>query len=360
MVMDDTSANAEEQNLWNDLPSGRVLLVEPDEDIARMLEVRLAREGHDVVLARTGQEALRVVLTQDLDIALIDRKLQDLGALDLMRQLQDQFAPFETILMTVDPTVELFVEGLDAGAFDMVIKPFANLKLVTCKVDKAVAKVQAERDRNELAKMLHQQTSGISNAPASTPAEEEPMITAIDLNGMSGVDPLTGLPNKQAADERFRVETARALRYDRPLCVALASIDDLDAVVGNFGHDVADGVIRGIVQIFSGLVRDVDFIARRQGGEFFFLFPETTKDSGYVVIDRIRQKLIQTSFSNFLGDDATGEGFRISASFGLAGLPADTMNAEILRTAAESALSRAKVSGGDQVVRYEASMTRRP
>lgn len=358
MVTDDTSASAEEQNLWNDLPSGRVLLVEPDEDIARMLEVRLAREGHDVVVARTGQEALRVVLTHDLDIALVDRKLQDVAALELMKQLQDQFAPFETILMTVDPTVELFVEGLEAGAFDMVIKPFANLKLVTCKVDKAVAKVQAERDRNELARMLHQQTSGISAPPTPT-AEEEPMLGAIDLNGMSGVDPLTGLPNKQAADERFRTETARALRYDRPLCVALASIDDLDAVVGNFGHDVADGVIRGIVQIFSGLVRDVDFIARRQGGEFFFLFPETTKDSGYVVIDRIRQKLIQTSFSNFLGDDATGEGFRISASFGLAGLPADTMNAEILRSAAESALSRAKASGGDQVVRYEASMTRR-
>ena len=125
------------------------------------------------------------------------------------------------------------------------------------------------------------------------------------------------------------------------------------------GHDVADGVIRGIVQLFSGLVRDVDFIARRQGGEFFFLFPETSKDSGYVVIDRIRQKLIQTSFSDFLGPEANSGAFRMTASFGLAGLPTDTMNAELLRSAAESALHRAKAAGGDQVVSYDLSMARR-
>lgn len=346
----------EDLPLWTDLPSGRVLLVEPDEDIARMLEVRLARDGHEVVLARTGQEALRLVLAEDVDIALVDRKLTDVPALELMDQLAQQFAPFETIMMTVDPTVELFVEALEAGAFDMVVKPFANLKLVTAKVDKAVAKVQAERDRNELAKMLHQQTKGGSSVPAS---EEEPLPSAIDLDGMSGVDPLTGLPNRKAAEDRFRTETARALRYERPLCIALASVDDLATVVEQHGHDIADGVIRGIVQLFTGLVRDVDFIARRQGGEFFFLFPETSKESGYVVVDRIRTKLIQTSFSDFLGDAAKGTGFRMTASFGLAGLPTDTMNAELLRGAAESALARAKSAGGDQVVSYDPSMSRR-
>lgn len=349
--------DGEDLDLWNDLPSGRVLLVEPDEDIARMLEVRLARDGHEVVLARTGQEALRLVLAEDVDIALVDRKLQDVPALEVMSQLSQQFAPFETIMMTVDPTVELFVEALEAGAFDMVVKPFANLKLVTAKVDKAVAKVQAERDRNELAKMLHQQTKGSEGAEAK--AEEEPLPSAIDLDGMSGVDPLTGLPNRKAADDRFRTETARALRYERPLCIALASIDDLDHVVEQHGHDVADGVIRGIVQLFSGLVRDVDFIARRQGGEFFFLFPETSKDSGFVVIDRIRTKLIQTSFSDHLGEAATASGFRLTASFGLAGLPTDTMNAELLRGAAEAALARGKSAGGDHVVSYDASMSRR-
>lgn len=347
---------ADELSLWNDRPSGRVLLVEPDEDIARMLEVRLARDGHEVVLARTGQEALRMTLTEDLDVALVDRKLQDIDALELMRQLQQQFAPFETILMTVDPTVELFVEALEAGAFDMVVKPFSNLKLVTAKVDKAVGKVQAERDRNELARMLHQQTQGGQPLPTQ---EEEPLPTNIDLDGMSGVDPLTGLPNRRASEERFRTETARALRYDRPLCVALASIDGLDAVVERFGHDVADGVIRGIVQLFSGLVRDVDFIARRQGGEFFFLFPETSKESGFVVVDRIRTKLIQTSFSDFLDEDDRDSAFQLTASFGLAGLPTDTMNADLLHSAAEAALARAKATGGDQVVAYDPSMSRR-
>lgn len=341
---------------WSSRAGGRLLLVETDADTARMLEVRLAREGHDVVVARTGQEALRQTLAETFDVALVDRGLPDMAADDLMGQLRAQFTPFETLLTTREPTVEIFEDALRKGAFDLLVKPFASLELVAAKVAQATAKVRAERERDELARMLQQQTTG---APSLPPAEEEPLPALIDLDGMSGVDPLTGLPNKRAAEERFRTEAARALRYDRPMCVALASVDDLARVVERFGSDVADGVIRGIVQLFGGLVRDVDFIARRQGGEFFFLFPETTKESGVVVIDRIRAKLVQTSFSDHLGEASSAQGLEVSASFGIAGLPHDTMNAELLKTAAETALARAKSLGGNRVVPYDPSLARR-
>lgn len=355
-MTDPTPETSDELVLWNQPPTGRVLLVEPDEDIARMLEVRLAREGHEVSVTASGKAAMDLVQGEDFDIALVDRSLQDTPGLQLMSELHERFDPFETIVMTVDPTVELFVEALDAGAFDLVVKPFSNLKLVTSKVKNAVGKVRAERDRNELARMLHQQSQSGSTLPTTTP--EEPMLSGIDLDNMSGVDPLTGLPNRRAAEQTFRTETARALRYERPLCITLCSVDDLDAVVERFGHDVADGVLRGIVSLFQGMVRDVDFVARLQGGEFFFMFPETPKDAGFVVVDRIRQKLIQTSFKDMLGAENHDE-FRITASFGVSGLPTDTMNAELLRTAADTALNRAKSTGGDQVVLYDSSMIRR-
>ena len=107
----------------------------------------------------------------------------------------------------------------------------------------------------------------------------------------------------------------------------------------------------------NGRQCDVDFVARRQGGEFLFIFPETPKESGFIVVERIRQKLAQTSFTESYGLETAGE-FNITASFGVAGLPTDTMNADILHDAAEAALDRAKQSA-DTVVLFDASMAER-
>jgi diguanylate cyclase (GGDEF)-like protein len=354
-------------NIWTRPGIGKVLVVEPDPDIARMLEVRLAREGHEVLIADTGKLAITTSEQEVIDVALVDKNVADANAFEIIQQLKNMQKPFEALLMSVDPSPELLVKALDHGAFDLVVKPFTNLKIVTAKLKNAVSKVRAERDRDELAHMLAAQTQDLAareieaeragpQGDKELPPEEE-LPVGLDLDDMSGTDPLTGLPNRKAAEDRFRKETARALRYDRPLCVALGSIDELETVIDRFGAEVADGVLRGIATMFSGMIRDVDFCARRQGGEFFFIFPETAKDSGFIVVDRIRQALSQTSFSEVVGKD-TG-GFRLTASFGVAGLPTDTMNADLLKDAAENALAAARQSG-DRCVMFDSSMARRP
>lgn len=346
-------------DIWAKPATGKVLVVEPDPDIARMLEVRLARDGHDVLLVESGRAAIAAAKDEVLDVAMIDGKVTDIVALELLQQLKAQHSPFEVIIMTVDPTTEMLVRALEAGAFDLVVKPFTNLKILTTKLKNAVVKVRAERDRDELARMLAAQTQDLvqreAEAERTNPNMQAPNLDEPDLDTMSGIDPLTGLPNRKSAEDRFKKETARALRYDRPLCVALGSIDGLGKVIEGFGAGVADGVLRGIASMFSGMIRDVDFCARRQGGEFLFIFPETPKDSGFIVVDRIRQALASTSFAE-LGPESSGN-FKLSVSFGIAALPTDTMNAELLRDAAEAALQQAKVSG-DRVVLFDPSMLR--
>lgn len=347
---------------WNRPPTGKVLIVEPDLDVARALEVRLARDGHEVVLTDSGKAALEASRRTAFDVALIERRLSDMSGLDVIASLKAILDPFEALLLTGEPTIELYLDAIERGAYDLVAKPFPHLKPVTWKVKHAVAKVHAERDRTELARLLHAQTRDMAEREVEAemrhheePEEEAPL--GLDLDSMVGTDPLTGLANRRAADDRFRKETARALRYDRPLTVALASVDELETVIERFGREVADGVLRGIAQMFTGMIRDVDFLARREGGEFFFLFPETPKENGFIVLDRIRLKLAQTQFSETLQDHALGE-FKLTASFGVAGLPTDTMNADILRDAAEAALARAKASG-NRVVLFDNTMVRR-
>lgn len=346
-------------NLFSRPIAGKVLIVEPDPDIARMLEVRLARDGHEVITADTAKRAIDTSKNLVLDVAIVDLAIVD-GPLELVEKLRAAHRPFEVLVTSVDPSPEIVVKALELGAMDVIVKPFQNLKIVTIKARNAVAKVRAERDRDELARMLAAQTQDIVHreeaAERAHPALDED--EGLDLEAMSSVDSLTGMPSRAAADERFKKEAARALRYDRPLCVALASIDDLDAVIDRFGGSVADGVLRGVAAIFSGMVRDVDFCARRHGGEFVFIFPETSKDSGFIVVDRIRQALSQTSFSEFVGDDGTGGGFRVSASFGIAAIPTDTLNVDLLRESAETALAHAKTAR-DKVVLFDATMMRR-
>ena len=338
--------------VWSRTTRGKILIVEPDADIARMLEVRLAREGHDILLAETAAAAQTLAEEEQVHLALVDRGVPN--ALELIGTLKEKLKPFEGLLMSVDSSTEYIVEALNQGAYDVITKPFPHLKLITHQVGNALAKVLAERDRNELTKLLHAQTQDIAKREVQAERlgndEEEPLSTEFDLDNITGIDPLTGLPNRRAAEERFRKETARALRYDRPLCVAMASIDGLEEVLEKHGAAVTDGVLRGITSMFTGLIRDVDFLARKQGGEFLFIFPETPKESGGIVVERIREKLEETSFSQFV--DVQGGEFKLTVSFGVAGLPTDTMNAAILQDAAEAALRRAQ-ERRNQVVLFD-------
>ncbi len=341
--------------MYTRVTRAKVLIVEPDADIARMLEVRLAREGHDVLIAESAPKAKALAEDEQAHVALVERGVPD--ALELIKTLKDKLKPFEALLMSVDASTEYVVDAINQGVYDVIAKPFPHLGLVMHQVGNAVAKVLAERDRQELSKLLHAQTQDLVKREAQAEQHgnepDEDLNTEFDLDNITGIDPLTGLPNRRAAEERFRKETARALRYDRPLCVALASIDGLETVLEKHGAEVTDGVLRGITSMFTGLIRDVDFLARKQGGEFLFIFPETPKDSGGVVVERIREKLEETSFSQYV--DVQGGEFKLTVSFGVAGLPTDTMNANILQDAAEAALRHARQKS-NTVVMFDGSI----
>ncbi len=332
-------------NMWTRPPAGKVLIIGSDLDITRKLEVRLAREGHDIIVTEGREAALEATQREAVDVIITDQDLGDGSGLELLAELKEKSKPFEGLILSHDTSEGFAIKALEAGALAYLPKPIENLQLVSLKVQSAVSKARAERDRDDLVRLLYAQTQDLVNR--ETEAElGGPIIDTddIDIDTIAGTDPLTGLPNRKTAYQRFRRETARALRYDRPLCVALASIDGLEDVIERFGRATADGTLRGIAGVFSGMVRDVDFVARKQGGEFLFIFPETQKQDGAVVMNRIREALSQTAFSEIEAQEE-GNKFRLTTSVGVAGMPADTTNSTVLRDAVENALSKAKGEG---------------
>ncbi|MEM7676743.1 MAG: response regulator, partial [Myxococcota bacterium] len=205
---------------------GTVLIIEPDANLARTLEAQLTKDGFDVLVAETGHGGQYLADQQQIDLVLLDRNLTDASSIELLRDLRSSPNPCEVIVTTVDPTVEIFVESLEAGAFDLLAKPFRHPKLVTAKVNNAVSKVRAERTRDAQSPDIQRR-----EAPAAPAVDETP-----------DNHPTTRLPNQAAADIRFTEETSRALRYNRPLTVALLSIDKLGAVHETIGDTAADAV----------------------------------------------------------------------------------------------------------------------
>jgi diguanylate cyclase (GGDEF)-like protein len=103
-------------------------------------------------------------------------------------------------------------------------------------------------------------------------------------------DPLTGLGNRRAYDERLAVEIARAARHDRPLSLVIIDIDDFTAHNERLGETRADEMLVSIASVLRA-VRGTDQAFRIGGDEFAVLLPETAGDALPAVAARIRRHL---------------------------------------------------------------------
>jgi diguanylate cyclase (GGDEF)-like protein len=101
-------------------------------------------------------------------------------------------------------------------------------------------------------------------------------------------DFLTGLPNRQAYQERITHETERANRYARPLSILMVDIDNFKLVNDTLGHEWGDIVLQKIAGHLGTNLRNVDFVARFGGEEFIVILPETNLDGALELADRLR------------------------------------------------------------------------
>jgi diguanylate cyclase (GGDEF)-like protein len=122
---------------------------------------------------------------------------------------------------------------------------------------------------------------------------------SIRVQRLALVDPLTGLPNRQAFERRLAKEWKRAERYDRPLGMMLLDLDDFKEINDTQGHAAGDAVLREVAAAISGRVRAPDIAARLGGDEFVVLCCETplggVESLARSLEERLRQASIRTS-----------------------------------------------------------------
>ncbi|WP_432877335.1 response regulator transcription factor [Kribbella sp. CA-245084] len=108
----------------------RILLVEDDTDLARLLDRVLTDEGYAVTRAGDGHTGLHLALTQPVDAMIVDRGLPAVEGLDLIARLRSRGVGTPILVLSARNSTADRVEGLDAGAEDYVTKPFELSELL--------------------------------------------------------------------------------------------------------------------------------------------------------------------------------------------------------------------------------------
>jgi len=112
------------------VPAARVLVVEDEPKVARALREGLAGEGYDVVVALTGEDGFFRASSEPFDLLILDRMLPGREGLEVLRTLRQKGHLTPVLVLTARDAVEDRVEGLDAGADDYMVKPFAFAELL--------------------------------------------------------------------------------------------------------------------------------------------------------------------------------------------------------------------------------------
>lgn len=167
----------------------------------------------------------------------------------------------------------------------------------------------------------------------------------------STFDALTGLLNRSAFDEMLSREISRAKRHDSNLTLLFLDLDDFKRVNDTLGHMAGDEVLRKVAKMIMLEKRAEDFGARYGGEEITILLPQTCKADGWLIGERIRQRLEEAEIHY------EGQNIKATLSGGLASFPIDASDGLSLLKNADKAMYRAKSFGKNNISFY--SMNKR-
>jgi two-component system, NtrC family, nitrogen regulation response regulator GlnG len=151
------------------MEQGRILVVEDDESLGRVLKKAMEREGYWVQVTSRGETALTALTEDSYDAALVDIKLPDMEGLEILRHAEQAGLDTPFIVMTAQSTMRNAIEAMKAGAFDYLTKPF-DLDELLVVVARSLERRRMSRDmsdlKQEVKKMYEPGVNIIGRSPA--------------------------------------------------------------------------------------------------------------------------------------------------------------------------------------------------
>ena len=127
----------------------KVLVVDDEEDYLDTLVERLRTRDVDATPAADGERALETLAGGSFDVVVLDVGLPGLGGLEVLEQIKQRYPAIQVLMLSGHADVKLAVRGMDAGAFDYIVKPIRIEELVYRIEDAFQTKQLAECGQGE-------------------------------------------------------------------------------------------------------------------------------------------------------------------------------------------------------------------
>ncbi len=305
----------------------RILLVENDPSTLRVLKQALEREGHTLVTAVDGREALHAALQHNPQAVITNAVIPKMDGIELCRTLRtiEQGREMYFLLMTDNDDEAHTVRAFEAGVDDFMRKPIKP-RLLTARIKSSqrLLEMKAARERERREMREHFKLLAIAERRH---------------NAAANTDSLTGLPNRRAILEILEAEWDRSIDAGQPLSVIMMDIDHFKQTNDQHGHDVGDEVLRELSRILRNQIRQGEDVARLGGEEFLVLCTNARQEEAMACAERLRSaiehQLIRAG--SFHGS--------VTASFGVAERTPRTADINALLKQADEAVYLAKSNG---------------
>ncbi len=310
----------------------RILAVDDDPVTLRLLRHHLALDGHIIMLAKDGAEALAIALETQPQMIVTDLSMPEMNGLELSRALRSSSVCCDAYVLVVTGHGEesRIVEAFEAGADEYVNKPF-NPKIL-------LARVRAGQRMIELRERVESDKQELNRQNAQM------QILNRKLNSAAMTDVLTDLPNRRHALRRLEQELTKSQTENTPLSVILLDIDHFKEVNDRHGHDVGDIVLREVAHALRDCTRRNEEVCRLGGEEFLVIVPQTTREASAHFAERLREAVQELSIR---AGDYVG---RVTVSLGVAALEDGAQSVDELIKIADTRAYLAKASGRNCVV----------
>ncbi|MFW5786748.1 MAG: response regulator transcription factor [Halanaerobiales bacterium] len=128
--------------------ASKILIIEDESKIARIMELELEHEGYKVDVVKTGQNGLDKLKEKNYDLLLLDIMLPGMNGMEVCSRIRE-FSEIPIIMVTAKDAVSEKVNGLDTGADDYITKPFATEELLA-RIRALLRRNKEEKDDNIL------------------------------------------------------------------------------------------------------------------------------------------------------------------------------------------------------------------
>ena len=267
-----------------------ILIVEDSQSLALTYQAYLEPLGYRVLQAQDGNAAYAIMREAPVDCLLLDLKLPDVDGITILEETRGWPSPPAVVVITANASLTMAVRAVRQGAFDYLVKPFAEARLVTT-VQNALAHVELRREVSTLRRTVeHAAFAGFVGRSLPMQAVYRVIEAAARSNASVFITGESGT-GKELAAEALHMTGSRAARNFVALNCGAIPKDLMESMI--FGH------VKGA---FTGTTSDQEGAASRADGGTLFLDELGEMD---MLLQTKLLRFIQTRAYQRVGDSRT-------------------------------------------------------